>query len=117
MSTKAMSSAEKNRLNAASCLHESRIQSVFFHRAKAREREAAKRMRACTAAPAPGKAAASCLHESRIQIPDQPRHHDRPGEQSTPPVTSEDIRCMPVSSSASLRTNLSEKGLLEKCET
>ena len=117
MSTKAMSSAEKNRLNAASCLHESRIQSVFFHRAKAREREAARRMRARTAAPAPGKAPESCLPESRIQYQLSLRHHDRPGGQSIPPVTSEDIRCMSVSSSASLRTNLSEKGLLEKCET
>ncbi len=51
MFTKAMSSAEKIRQKAASCLHESSILLDFFHRAKAREREGAKRIRACTADP------------------------------------------------------------------
>ena len=49
MSTKAMSSAEKLQRKAASCLHESSFLLEFFHRAKAREREAAKRIRARTA--------------------------------------------------------------------
>ncbi len=50
MSTKAMSSAEKIREKAASCLHVSSYPPDFLHRAKAREGEAAKRIRACTAA-------------------------------------------------------------------
>ncbi len=41
-----MSSAKKYRQSAASCLHESRGLPVFFDRAKARERDGAKRNRA-----------------------------------------------------------------------
>ena len=49
MSTKAMSSAEKDEQEEALCLHISVFLLGLFHRAKARELEAAKRIRACTA--------------------------------------------------------------------
>ena len=49
MSTKAMSSAEKDEQEEALCLHISVFLFGLFHRAKARELEAAKRIRACTA--------------------------------------------------------------------
>ena len=49
MSTKAMSSAEKDEQEEALCLHISVFLFGLFHRAKARELEAAERIRACTA--------------------------------------------------------------------
>ena len=42
---KAISSAKKNGLRPAPCLHGCRLQSVLFHRAKARARDEAKRNR------------------------------------------------------------------------
>lgn len=55
-----MSSAKKGRQEDASCSHVSSLLTDFFHRAKARERDGAKRNRACTA-------------DSKIQFPVPPK--------------------------------------------